>query len=1173
MIKWITAVLLVLCLVYNLNAQIFPNPATLSTGQGPVGTNDPIWQVSPLTPGVPPNPMSGINFVPAYIDNNCAPGSWVDPASLPPPVNNGNWITSPGQSCANNLADGYLYYRLTLNLPPDCAGRSVSTPGVYSLSFDGYVDNTIVDVFVNGVSTGISGGSFSPGTQISFTLTGPWVGGTNYIDVLVRNVPGGNPNPYGLLLVASTTLSASTDADNDGVADLYDNCMCDPGNGPDGCPQAPHPNNCDLIAIRQAFFAAGCVELETCLSNCSMYFYNPQSLSGSAAQAFAQSLGANLISIQSAAENACIINALNTKGYGGIIWIGFNDEASEGLFEWYDQSPVTYTNWAPGEPNNLGGNEDCTQIYPNGQWNDLPCNVGNSASVIEVNLCPQVTIAHTPLVCKGNGATLTASTILGSAPYSYTWSTPGNGNVLNVLPQTNSSYAVTATDRYQCTASASATVDVYQVNVSAGPDKAYCIGGSAQLEGSGTVRFEWSPTSDLSDPTVANPVASPTTTTSYVITGYDVIGNIVVNGDFNSGNTGFSSQYTYSTNLNPEGRYWVGPNANNVHNGFAPITDHTTGNGNYMVVNGAGTPNLNVWCQTISVEPNTDYNFSAWITSVSAGSPAILQFSINGQMLNQPFNAPATVGQWIEFFAVWNSGNNNTAQICIVNQNTTLGGNDFGIDDISFRQICRGSDTVTVTVYPLPVADAGNNTAVCFGDTASLQATGGVFYLWSPAIRLSCIACDRPFAAPLITTTYRVSVTDSNQCVNYDSVTVIVNPLPVVGFNGLSPQYCLLDTAVLLTGNPVGGIFSGTGMAGNVFSPTTAGTGTHTIRYDYTDNNGCSNAATLQTTVHPMPQISFTGIDTTHCADADPSPVHPQPAGGILTGTAINNNLFFPQTAGTGYHWIYYDYTDNNGCNTSDSLLMRVDELPVVILSATHITCHGYDDGIAVANVSNGTFPYQYYWNTSNRDSVIRNLPPGNYSVTITDANGCTTTGNITVTEPMKITLDIIAAPDSVMLGDTVQFFISHNAGTIQSYVWQPADWLSCTSCPQPFSVPQETITYTLTITDTNTCTASDTAFIFIKPKKAFYIPNIFSPNNDGINDILYVYIKGTKRFTFRIYNRWGEKVFETTDPLIGWNGNYKNKEAEPGVYVYDLHAIYWDNEPIKKKGSITLVR
>jgi gliding motility-associated-like protein len=322
-----------------------------------------------------------------------------------------------------------------------------------------------------------------------------------------------------------------------------------------------------------------------------------------------------------------------------------------------------------------------------------------------------------------------------------------------------------------------------------------------------------------------------------------------------------------------------------------------------------------------------------------------------------------------------------------------------------------------------------------------------------------------------------------------------------------------------------------------------------------------------------MPQISFTGIDTTHCADADPSPVHPQPAGGILTGTAINNNLFFPQTAGTGYHWIYYDYTDNNGCNTSDSLLMRVDELPVVILSATHITCHGYDDGIAVANVSNGTFPYQYYWNTSNRDSVIRNLPPGNYSVTITDANGCTTTGNITVTEPMKITLDIIAAPDSVMLGDTVQFFISHNAGTIQSYVWQPADWLSCTSCPQPFSVPQETITYTLTITDTNTCTASDTAFIFIKPKKAFYIPNIFSPNNDGINDILYVYIKGTKRFTFRIYNRWGEKVFETTDPLIGWTGNYKNKEAEPGVYVYDLHAIYWDNEPIKKKGSITLVR
>ena len=127
--------------------------------------------------------------------------------------------------------------------------------------------------------------------------------------------------------------------------------------------------------------------------------------------------------------------------------------------------------------------------------------------------------------------------------------------------------------------------------------------------------------------------------------------------------------------------------------------------------------------------------------------------------------------------------------------------------------------------------------------------------------------------------------------------------------------------------------------------------------------------------------------------------------------------------------------------------------------------------------------------------------------------------------------------------------------------------------CENAMAIPQESITYTLTITDSNTCEATNSASIFIKPKKAWYIPNIFSPNADGINDVLYAYIKGIKKMTFDIYNRWGERVFTSTDPLIGWDGFYKGKEAEVGVYTYSIYVIYWDNEPVKAKGSITLVR
>lgn len=212
----------------NVYSQSFPNPATLSTGQGAPGSLDPIWVVSPWYPGSPPNPI-GLSYTPALINNNCAPGSWVDPASLPPPVNNGNWITSTGSPCTGSA--GYLYFRLTIDLPADCNGNSVSTPGNYILYFSGYVDNGISDVFINGNSTGISGGGFSPGTQLNMTLTGPWVTGINYIDVLVYNGGG----PYGLLLVANSSASSAANGDGDDVSDLYDVCPCQPGSLPNGC--------------------------------------------------------------------------------------------------------------------------------------------------------------------------------------------------------------------------------------------------------------------------------------------------------------------------------------------------------------------------------------------------------------------------------------------------------------------------------------------------------------------------------------------------------------------------------------------------------------------------------------------------------------------------------------------------------------------------------------------------------------------------------------------------------------------------------------------------------------------------------------------------------------------------------------------------------------------------
>jgi gliding motility-associated-like protein len=232
-----------LVLLKNGYSQLFPNPATLSTGQGIIGTFDPIWLVSPSYSSSPPNPI-GLSYTPALINNNCAPGAWVDPASLSAPVNNGNWITSNNDAnCANNTLDGYWYFRLTLDLPSDCNGISVAVNGNYILYLSGYVDNEITDVFVNGTSLGISGGSYSVGAQLNMTLPGPWVSGINFVDIQIYNFPtGGSANPYGLLLVANSTATANSDTDGDGISDINDLCPCEASFAINGCPPQITPS-------------------------------------------------------------------------------------------------------------------------------------------------------------------------------------------------------------------------------------------------------------------------------------------------------------------------------------------------------------------------------------------------------------------------------------------------------------------------------------------------------------------------------------------------------------------------------------------------------------------------------------------------------------------------------------------------------------------------------------------------------------------------------------------------------------------------------------------------------------------------------------------------------------------------------------------------------------------
>jgi hypothetical protein len=237
----------------------------------------------------------------------------------------------------------------------------------------------------------------------------------------------------------------------------------------------------------------------------------------------------------------------------------------------------------------------------------------------------------------------------------------------------------------------------------AGNDTTVCHpGGTFTLNGyfSGNeiASIEWTPADGLSDPTSLTPTATVNQTITYTLT---VLApsqnNLIVNGDFEAGNTGFTSDYWYGNPGLSPGGYSVQSDPTVCNGGFSPCGDHTSGSGNMMVVDGATSPDVYFWCQTVPVLPNTDYYFEFYVASAYPASPAEVGALFNGVLLGSAF-ATSTTCEWIQYSTVWNSGGATSVTICLEDLNIIGFGNDFLVDDVFLREICKYEEEVTITV-------------------------------------------------------------------------------------------------------------------------------------------------------------------------------------------------------------------------------------------------------------------------------------------------------------------------------------------------------------------------------------------------------------------------------------------------------------------------------------------
>jgi len=384
---------------------------------------------------------------------------------------------------------------------------------------------------------------------------------------------------------------------------------------------------------------------------------------------------------------------------------------------------------------------------------------------------------------------------------------------------------------------------------------------------------------------------------------------------------------------------------------------------------------------------------------------------------------------------------------------------------------------------------------------------------------------------------------------SWTTVTLCVSSAPV----NLDPQ---------ITGT-AGGSWSGTGMSGSVFDPFF---GTQNITYTVT--SGSCVATSVQSVSVLDPQLTMSGVNVS-CFGLTDGSATVTVTGGSGGQTYLWNPSGQNSATATNLGAGSYQVTVTDGtCIAVDSVtILEPDEITGV-LSRTN-GCSP-DQGSADVIADGGVGGFSYAWTPSGQTLANAvSLDSAMHTVVITDGNGCTFTDSILV--------QIFQAPVIVTMNDTMITYpncINLTASGGTSYTWTPAEDLDCSNCASPEACPVYASSYCVTGVDTNGCSSSDCVLIDVEIICGdVFVPSAFSPNDDGDNDLECVYSDCMDYMTFTIYNRWGEKVFETNNMNICWDGTWKGKQLNSAVFVYVIDGYLINGQPIIQKGNISLIR
>ncbi|MCS6820229.1 MAG: DUF2341 domain-containing protein [Chitinophagales bacterium] len=559
-----------------------------------------------------------------------------------------------------------------------------------------------------------------------------------------------------------------------------------------------------------------------------------------------------------------------------------------------------------------------------------------------------------------------------------------------------------------------------------------------------------------------------------------------------------------------------------------------------------------------------------------------LQFTDNSSI------SSGEIHQWSWDFKDGNTSNAQNPQHAFTNPGT------YRVRLITTSDLnCRDTIEKDVTVFPNPVADFSAS-AACLNNPSNFNdlstVSSGTINTWRWHFGDGNVSSVKsPTHTYTSQGTYEVKlvVLTDKGCSDSINKNIEVYPRPDAQFT--SDSVCLYNENNFtdLSSSPNGNIIKRAWNFGDGNSATTANPkhkyatpGTYTVILTVTDNNNCTASVSGAATVYPLPLVDFSAPE--NCAD---KPAIFTNTTTISSGSVVNFLWDFgdgsPSSSETNPQHIYsnpgtYNLTleafSDRGCQSAVRKTHTVNPIPVISV-ITSPACFAEPSGKAMATAAGGTPPYSYLWSNNMKGSSIENVYAGNYAVTVTDNKGCTSAATAVVAEPVE-PLYIFSEDETyqILPGEKVFIKLTSNYDSV-SYQVFPSIYTSCANCAQFEVKPTNTITYRITATDNKGCRGEKELTVFVKDDLPIYIPNAFSPNNDGRNDLFKVYTMAVKLFELKIFNRWGEKVFESTDPELGWDGYYNGSICEPGVYSYVLTVTFLNNLTEKRRGSFVLLK